>query len=219
MNNEIKRIAIVGAGGLGREVLMLLHQINHVTPRWKMIGFYDDASPAEPTICGFPYLGTVDELNDVDSPMNVVIAIGNCPAKTDVADRLISPMLHFPVLIHPSVHVYPEQKIHLGEGTIICQNCILTTNVTLGRHVLLNLACTIGHDTEIGDFCSLMPQVAVSGGVCLGMGVYGGTNSTILQNIEVGAFTTIGAGAVVTKELPCYCTAVGVPAQIIKQTA
>jgi sugar O-acyltransferase (sialic acid O-acetyltransferase NeuD family) len=147
------------------------------------------------------------------------LAIGNCQAKTDIADRLVNPLVHFPVLVHPSVICRPEQGNKYGEGTIVCQNCVLTTNVTLGRHVLLNLACTIGHDVVIGDFCSLMPQVAVSGCVKLGTGVYGGTNSTILQNQKVGAFTTIGAGAVVTKDLPSYCTAVGVPARIIEQIA
>ncbi|ALI98356.1 acetyltransferase [Rufibacter tibetensis] len=219
MNTEKQKIAIVGAGGLGKEVLMLIHQINHVTPKWNVVGFYDDASPAHPEICGYPYLGTVEDLNSIEKPLHAVLAIGNCQAKTDVADRLINPCIHFPVLVHPSVLHYPEQKLCLGEGTIICQNCVLTTNVTLGRHVLLNLACTIGHDVEIGDFCSLMPQVAVSGCVRLGTGVYGGTNSAILQNQKVGAFTTIGAGAVVTKSLPSYCTAVGVPARIIEQIA
>ncbi|WP_210463487.1 MULTISPECIES: acetyltransferase [Rufibacter] len=219
MNTVKQRIAIVGAGGLGREVLMLLLQINQATPKWEIVGFYDDAPSAHPTICGYPYLGTVDQLNDTETPLCVAIAIGNCAAKTDVADRLLSPLLKFPVLVHPSVLCNPEQKNHFGEGTIICQNCILTNNVTLGRHVLLNLACTIGHDAIIGDFCSLMPQVAVSGCVRLGAGVYGGTNSTILQNKKVGDFTTIGAGAVVNEDLPSYCTAVGVPARIIKQTA
>ncbi|MFA1769834.1 acetyltransferase [Rufibacter glacialis] len=216
---EKHRIAIVGAGGLGREVLMLLHQINHVTPRWDIIGFYDDVPPAHPDICGYPYLGQVEELNTTESPLDVTIAIGNCQAKTDVADRLLNPMLRFPVLVHPSVLHTPEQKLCLGEGTIVCQNSVLTHNVTLGRHVLLNLACTIGHDAVIGDFCSLMPQVTISGCVQLGTGVYGGTNSTVLQNQKVGAFTTIGAGAVVTKDLPSYCTAVGVPARVIEQIA
>ncbi|WP_205504492.1 acetyltransferase [Rufibacter psychrotolerans] len=219
MNTERKRIAIVGAGGLGREVLMLLHQINAVTPKWDIIGFYDDAVPAQPHICGLPYLGKVVDLNNVDHQLYVTIAIGNCQAKTDVADRLLNPLLCFPVLVHPSVICRPEQENKLGEGTIVCQNSVLTTNVTLGRHVLLNLACTVGHDTVIGDFCSLMPQVAVSGCVRLGTGVYGGTNSTILQNCKVGAFSIIGAGAMVNSDLPSYCTAVGVPARIVKQTA
>jgi sugar O-acyltransferase (sialic acid O-acetyltransferase NeuD family) len=219
MTQENKKIAIVGAGGLGREVLMLLHQINRVSPAWDIQGFYDDVPPVGHLTNGYPYLGNIGQLNHIDQLLHVVLAIGNCQAKVEVAARLVHPLLRFPVLVHPSVLLHPEQKHRLGEGTIICQNCILTTQVTVGRHVLLNLACTIGHDTVIGDFCSLMPQMAVSGGVKLGTGVYGGTNSTILQNKKIGAFTTIGAGAVVLQDLPSYCTAVGVPARIIQQSA
>ncbi|AKQ46469.1 hypothetical protein TH63_13895 [Rufibacter radiotolerans] len=218
MSIEKKPIVIVGAGGLGREVLMLLLQINQVSPVWDILGFYDDVAPAG-QLNGYPYLGTIAELNTTRKALHVALAIGSCQAKQAVVARLNNPLLAFPVLVHPSVLLSPAQENHLGEGCIICQNCILTTNVTLGKHVLLNLACTIGHDAILGDFCSLMPQVAVSGGVRLGNGVYGGTNSSILQNLKVGAFTTIGAGAVVTKDLPSYCTAVGVPARIIAQTA
>ena len=216
---SLKKIVIVGTGGLGREVLMLLHQINQASAQWEITGFYDDAEPSQKLISGYPYLGTVQDLNNVPFPVYVALGIGNCAAKAEVVKRLFNPLLQFPVLLHPSVANQNFQGNTLGKGTIISQNCILTTHVTLGQFVLLNLACTIGHDAILHDFCSLMPQVAVSGGVTLGKGVYGGTNSTILQNRSVGTFTTIGAGAVVTQDLPSYCTAVGVPARVISQSA
>ncbi|MGV3540919.1 MAG: acetyltransferase [Rufibacter sp.] len=219
MSEKRQKIVIVGTGGLGREILMLLHQINMNSPTWEIMGFYDDAAPATPTVNGYPYLGTVDDLNQTPMPLHVAIAIGSCQPKANVVARLFNPLLQFPVLVHPTVLLSPEQEIKVAEGTIICQNCVLTTNISLGKHILLNLACTIGHDAVLGDFCSLMPQVAISGGVQLGEGVYFGTNSCILQSKQIGAFSTIGAGAVVTKDLPSYCTAVGVPAQIISQSA
>jgi sugar O-acyltransferase (sialic acid O-acetyltransferase NeuD family) len=215
MNSTVKDIVIVGAGGLGREVLMLIHQINQQTPTWTFLGFYDDAAPSHDF--AHPYLGTVADLNNTPTPLHAVIAIGDCQAKAKVVERLFNNFLMFPVLVHPSVIHEAVQGNQLGEGSIICQNCVLTTNVKLGKHILLNLACTIGHDAVLNDYCSLMPQVAVSGGVTLGKGVNMGTNSSILQYKTVGAFTTIGAGAVVTQDLPDHCTAVGVPARIIKQ--
>jgi acetyltransferase-like isoleucine patch superfamily enzyme len=46
--------------------------------------------------------------------------------------------------------------------------------------------------------------------------VYLGTNATVINQVRVGAHTVVGAGAVAVRDLPAHCTAVGVPAQVIK---
>jgi acetyltransferase-like isoleucine patch superfamily enzyme len=47
-------------------------------------------------------------------------------------------------------------------------------------------------------------------------GVYVGTGAKIINQLEIGEYTIVGAGAVVSKTLPAHCTAVGVPAKAIK---
>jgi acetyltransferase-like isoleucine patch superfamily enzyme len=96
---------------------------------------------------------------------------------------------------------------------------MITTNIVVGRHVLLNLGCTIGHDAVLGDFSSLMPQVNLGGGSTLQEGVFAGTNATVLPRVCIGPNTIIGAGTVVTRDLPANCTAVGVPAKVIQYHA
>ncbi|HED23611.1 MAG TPA: transferase, partial [Firmicutes bacterium] len=61
-----------------------------------------------------------------------------------------------------------------------------------------------------------MWRVNISGNVKVGEGVMIGTGATVLQGVQVGPWCRIGAGAVVTKDLPANCTAVGVPAEIVK---
>ena len=80
----------------------------------------------------------------------------------------------------------------------------------------MNLACTIGHDTILENFVSLMPAVNVSGEVILEEAVYVGTGAKIINQVSVGKNTTIGAGALVSKSIPANCTAVGIPAKPIK---
>ncbi|MFT2010626.1 acetyltransferase [Pontibacter sp. 13R65] len=214
----MKDIALVGAGGLGRELLVLLHQINEVSATWNILGFYDDnTSLSGLFIDQVPYLGTLNDLELVQQELAVVLGIGSPQVKRQVVQRLQKfSNLYFPVLLHPSVSVKPYQYISFGPGTIISQGVILTSNINLGKHVFINLCCTIGHDVVLNDFVSLMPGVKVSGAVTLQEAVYVGTNAALLQGIMVGENTTIGAGAVVTKSLPARCTAVGVPAKIIK---
>ena len=82
--------------------------------------------------------------------------------------------------------------------------------------MILNLGCTVGHDTIIGAYSAFMPSVNISGEVNIKEGVYVGTGAKIINQITIGEKTIIGAGAVVAKKLPSNCTAVGVPARVIK---
>ena len=93
---------------------------------------------------------------------------------------------------------------------------MVTTNVLIKDFVILNLQCTVGHDTVIEDYASFMPSVNISGEVTIGEGVYVGTGTKIINQLEIGDNTIVGAGAVVAKSLPAHCTAVGVPAKPIK---
>ncbi|WP_245122170.1 acetyltransferase [Hymenobacter volaticus] len=212
----LRPLAIFGAGGFGREVLVLVHQINERQPTWQLTGFYDDAPPSQGTLHGLPYLGTSADLNEGTVPLHVVVAVGSSQSRAAVVAQLTSPHLVFATLIHPGVACAPYQNLQIGAGCIISQGCILTTDIILGQHVLLNLGCTIGHDAVLEDFCSLMPHANVGGAAHLESGVYLGTNATVINHVQVGARTIVGAGAVAVRNLPANCTAVGVPAQVIK---
>lgn len=212
-------LVIFGAGGLGREVLVLVQQLNAARPAWDVRGFYDDRAPATPAVAGLPYLGTSADLNTTAEPLAVAVAVGSPTGRAAVVARLTSPHLSFPVLVHPRVACAPQQRIALGAGCIVQQGCILTCDIVLGRFVLLNLGCTVGHDAVLGDFCSMMPHANVSGAVRVGAGAYVGAGATIIQDVRLGANAVVGAGAVVVRDLPANVTAVGVPAAVIKTHA
>ncbi|RZK60928.1 MAG: acetyltransferase [Hymenobacter sp.] len=209
-------IVIFGAGGLGREVLLLLTQLIEAGANWQVRGFYDDQPPAALPIAGLPYLGTSADLNQTTEPLAVAVAVGSSAGRAAVVARLTSAQLSFPALVHPAAAPTAHQRVSLGEGCVVQRGCILTCDITLGRFVLLNLGCTVGHDATLGDFCSLMPHVNVGGGAQLGAGTYLGTNATVIHAVRVGAGATIGAGAVVVRDLPAGVTAVGVPAKELR---
>ncbi len=212
-----KNIAIFGAGGFGLEVAMLIEQINQSRSQWNLIGFFDDGLAAGTRINDWPVLGGLLALNAWQEPLAVVFALGISKTRLDIVRRLNNPLLWHPSLIHPSVIQGSAKYLKIGEGTIVCAGTILTTNICMGRHVILNLACTVGHETQIGDFCSFMPSCNISGEVKIGKASFWGTGAKIINGKTVGDHTVIGAGAVVTTDIPAGATAVGVPAKIIKQ--
>lgn len=211
----MKNIVIVGVGGFGREIKVLIDQINQVENRYKIIGFYDDAENCNKSYNGVLYLGTINDLNTVAEKTSVVIGIGDPKIKSKVIQQLKNPNLDFPLLIHPSV-IMSNDCVSIGQGTIICAGCIITCNIEIGDFVTLNLCSTVGHDTVIKNYSSFMPSVNISGEVVIHENVYVGTGAKIINQLEIGKNTIVGAGAVVSKSLPENCTAVGIPAKPIK---
>jgi len=210
----MNKIAIIGAGGFGREVKWLIDCINTANPTWNFIGYYDDDLTSRKDIPEFLLLGKIEEINTIEEPLALVIAIGNPLIKEKILNQITNKNIFFPTLIHPTTIIGNDVKI--GTGCIICANNILTCNIELHQFVTLNLACTVGHDTLIQSYTSIMPTVNVSGEVTIEKNVYIGTSAKIINQISIGANSIIGAGAVVTKNIPANATAVGVPAKVIK---
>ncbi len=210
----MKNIAIFGAGGFGREVAMLINQINKIDIKWNFIGFFDDGIAQSTTINDSLVIGGIDELNNYENDLEIVFAIGVPNTKEKIFNSLKNPRITYPTLIHPNVQIGEYNKI--GDGCIITAGNIITVNTRIGNHVILNLGCTVGHDTVIDDFCSFMPSVNISGEVNISKNVYVGTGAKIINLVDIGENSIIGAGAVVSKSLPANCTAVGVPAKVVK---
>lgn len=82
--------------------------------------------------------------------------------------------------------------------------------------MIINLDCTLGHNDVIGDFVTIYPSVNGSGNVSVGECCELGTGMQIIQGKSIGDYSIVGAGAVVVKNIPSKCTAVGSPAKPIK---
>lgn len=211
MNN----IAIIGAGGFGREVKMLIDQINQKSKIYNFIGFFDDGLEQGQLVNDFPVLGSVEDINAIQERLAIVCAIGMPTLKKKLLDKISNQHISFPTLIHPNV-IIGEDNVEIGHGCIICAGNLITVDIKIGNHVIFNLGCTVGHDTIIKDYCSFMPSVNVSGEVTIEEGVYVGTGAKIINQLTIGTYTIVGAGAVVYKALPANCTAVGIPAKPVK---
>jgi serine acetyltransferase len=113
---------------------------------------------------------------------------------------------------HPYNFLGDDERNQFARGSIIAAGNIFTTNIQLEEFVIVNLACTIGHDVRIGSFSTLMPSCNISGNVQVGTSSLIGSGARILQNITIGNQCKVGAGAVVIKNSRSDVTLVGVPA-------
>lgn len=212
----MRDIAIFGVGGFGREVLTLIQDINKIEPTWNVVGFFDDGYEVGYQVHGLKNLGGTQELNEWKTPLALALAIGTPRIKKAISNKIHNVLVEYPTLIHPSVIIGDKDSVKLGKGCIICAYSVITCDIEIGDFVILNLACTVGHDSVVKNNCAFMPSCNVSGECIIDEGVYLGTGVKVINRTSIGAETIVGAGAIVTTSLPAKCTAVGVPAKPIK---
>lgn len=210
---KMKDVVIIGAGGFAREVAWLIEEINKKNEQWNILGFIDDNTEnIGKSLNGYKIIGNTDYLNEMNKNIYAVIAIGNGKTRKKVAEKLKK--RKFGILIHPDVSI--SDSISIGEGSIICSGNILTVNISIGKHVIINLDCTIGHDAVIENFSTFLPGTNLSGETIVEECSTLGTGSTVIQGIKIGKNVMVGAGAVVIRDIIDDSTAVGNPARIIK---
>lgn len=199
----------MGAGGLGRETLLLIHQLG--VSNWRLKGFYDDGIAPGTIIDGFPILGTIADLQCSTIALDVVVSIADGKIRSGIVSFLTNPRLTFPSFVHPKAQLGSEQYNRLGRGCIITSGVILTTGITIEDFVIINLLSSIGHDVVLKSFSSIMPHCSISGNVKIGERSFIGTQATILQGLNIGDDVVIGAGAVITKDVDQNSVMIGVP--------
>ncbi|WP_149588808.1 NeuD/PglB/VioB family sugar acetyltransferase [Tabrizicola flagellatus] len=211
----MRDLVIFGCGGFGREILQIVLDQNAERPAWRMRGFLVSPEyPAPSTVQGFPVETGIGAFGEATT-LAVAVGIGNPAARRKVVVELVAAGVRtFPPLVHP--RAWLGRNVRLADGVIICAGALLTTDIELGEHCHVNIGATVGHDAVLGRFSTLSPGVHLSGRVTLGEGVEIGTGACINPGITIGAGAIIGAAAAVVRDIPADCTAVGVPARVIK---
>jgi len=213
---SLQQVAIIGAGGFAREVLDIFEAHNGIKPTFDVIGYIVDPQYGTPGTCinDKPILGGFDWLAEHKNDVETICGVGKGELRMRVVRRAQEIGVHFCTIVHPTATL--TRWVTLGKGTVITAGCILTNQIQIGEHVHINLDCTIGHDVVIEDFVTLAPGVHVSGNAILREGCYIGTGANIVDRIEIGAWSIVGAGSTVTTDVPKNTTAVGVPCKVIK---
>ena len=207
---------IFGAKGFSKEVLEILHKNNYEN----RIAFFDNLSPfANHKIFNrFPILSTDFEVKKFFSlnGNNFTIGIGD-PKNRQKAFNYMSGLggiLSSTISTKSDIGSF---NTIIENGCNICTGVVITNNVSIGEASLINLNVTIGHDCVIGKFVELSPGVNVSGNCNIENFVSIGSNATILPNLSIGENSIIGAGSIVTKDIPKNVVAYGAPAKIVKK--
>ncbi len=118
-------------------------------------------------------------------------------------------------LIHPSAYFAPSAVAQ--KGLKMEPLTVVSSMSQLGFGVTIKRSASVGHHAVLGDFVNINPGAVLSGFVTVGEGAEIGTGVTISNNIKIGKRCLIGAGSVVTKDIPDGVIAYGNPCKPIRE--
>jgi len=193
-------LLVLGAGGHGRDVAAIAAQL----PGYRLLGFLDDDIRLGHPRCS--------DLKGYTEHTQFVVGVNHGGVRQHLAqehgyDRTSA------TLIHPTAFVGPDCTI--GRGSVLGPYSVLSTGVTLGDHVHLNVGASVSQGSTLGDFVTLGPKASVCGDVTIGARSTLGVGASVANVVTVGSDVTIGAHSCALDDVPSGITAGHTPARRI----
>ena len=178
----------------------------------------DDVGRHGSLILGFPVFGDarIVQQEASHSAVSIALGIGNNQTRQKVANLCREWGAELITVIHPTASVAPSARI--GPGTSVMANAVINPEAIIGSGVIVNTGATIDHDAHIGDFGHVSPNASMGGASRLGSLSQLGMGAVIIECVSVGTRTIVGAGAVVTRNIPDDVVAFGTPARVRRAT-
>jgi len=209
--NQVQRVVVVGAGGLGREVMRYVADVASTGAPVEVVGFLDDNPHAlDAFSLNVPIVSSVASYQP-QADESLVIAVGDPNLRQRMASQLAARGARFFSIVHPRAYVAADAMI--AEGCVLAPFAFVGAGARLGRHVALNTYASVGHDACIEECCVFSPYAVVNGNVRLGRQVFLGTHATVILGKSVGAYSKISAGSVAVRNVPECSLVVGNPGQ------
>jgi len=202
----IQRVAIIGAGGHAAVVASAI-----IASGNEVVGFYADPPESWGSkIFGIPVWGPVSELS-AKKCSHAIVAIGDNAARKRISSAID---IAWATVVHPFSWVHPDAP--LGAGTIVCAGAIVQPGARVGSHVILNTKASVDHHCQVGDYAHIA-VAHLAGGASIDEGVFMALGCTVLPKVHIGAWATVGPGAVARKNVPPNITVVGNPARSLEE--
>jgi sugar O-acyltransferase (sialic acid O-acetyltransferase NeuD family) len=203
-------VIIAGSGGFARETADALRAAGPD----RFAGFLDD----DPATHGgpLPVLGAIDTVHGMPG-VKLVVCVGNPRnyfSRARIVARLGLPDDRYATVLHPRAEVSATSSA--GAGSVLLAGVVLTADAVVGRHVAVMPQAVVTHDCVVGDYATVASGVRLGGGTQVGTGAYVGAGALIREGVTLGAWSLVGMGSVVLRDVGPGEVWAGNPARLLR---
>ena len=179
------------------------------------IGFLDDdPSRLNLQLDGVPVVGRISDLPRITHDA-VIIGIGDNMARSRLFEAVRACGEQVITAVHPTAAI--ARTARLEAGVVVCAGAVVNGATRVGANAILNTSCSVDHDNVIGAHAHIAPGAHLGGTVTVEEGAFIGIGAVVIPQRTIGTWAVVGAGTVVTRDIPSHVTAVGVPARVLER--
>lgn len=214
----MKNIVIIGGGNQAHYTIDIIEKEG----KYNIVGIIDSIHEVGSDRFGYKILGRQEDIAEIITKYQIqggLITIGDNWIRHIVSNQILNlvPNFEFVNAIHPSVII--GNNVKLGIGITAMAGVIFNPKSEIGNFTFFATGAQIEHDCIISDFASVSAGSVTGGYVKLGKFSALTLGVTVLDRLEIGENTVVGAGSLVLKSLPSDVLVYGNPANIIRKRA
>jgi sugar O-acyltransferase (sialic acid O-acetyltransferase NeuD family) len=209
----MKKTVILGTGGFGRFMSGYLLE----SGAYEIVGFTEaDKTKIGTKVLGIPVIGDDDVVVQMWKEGKIdcaFLGLGetNLKLRAKVYTGLFDAGISLPGFVHPAAIIASTATIE--DGSVILPLAYVGQHARIGRNVFIGCGAGVDHDNVIGDHVYISAGTVLGGSVHIGDRTLLGLNCTVFPAITVGADAKVGAGSVVSRDIPANTTVVAAAAR------
>ena len=216
----MKKVIILGGSGAG----MIAASVAERLPDVELIGFLNDNIGEGGSVGDYKKLPVIGKTSDVDKFLKQDDVYFFCayegirdPYKSYEAWKNLNIPRERYINLLDTNSVVPLDYLEFGKGILAAPFVQISPDAIISDNVMLLGNAFVGHNSFIGEFSHITTNSVVGAFAHIGKGVTIGMNSTIMGRVHIGDFSLIGAGSVVTKDVPPNTIVAGNPARVLRE--
>lgn len=192
-----KELILIGGGGHCKSVIDVAESAGfHIT------GILDVSENIGKKVLGYPIIGTDDQIIDYINNALFIVTVGHIKDATiriKLHQKIVNAGGNLATIIASTAHV--SRYAQICKGTVVLHHAVVNADAIIGQGCIINTFANIEHDAKVGDYCHISTGAMVNGNCIVGSETFLGSQTVMVNGIEITDGCIVAAGSLVRKNL------------------